>query len=313
MSKTGRTPTIAHFSCYIRTLLHNKDLVGAIESLQEMESMGLFFQPSGDCSSSGGPLYHCALGQMESIKAGLLAVLMEQSSAASLEELYFILAEQVSQKKNVPRIVLDVLVEAIARFDMMDRCFAVFEDYQKVFNTVPDIHSYNSLLRAVATARIINMRTLLAVFQEIETPSALNNMTALKPNESSFSILLNAIADEGNFQSLFDILAYMSELNVNPSTQSLRRLLISLAKAYNWNGYEVVKKLLIRVQDGRDLPVFLKLRVSQLRKKQEAEQKAKRDSWEASGAAVRATFSGQSKQSAAKVVTDASNYSNADM
>lgn len=276
MAKYNRKPTVGHFICYIRACANAGDFIGSIAALQEMEMMGLSINatlmtslPEGSTvdpnNVTSSALNNASIGPLQSIKRLLLNSILKQVTANNIDELYFTLVHQVKQGGKIPRLVLDVMVEAFGRVDLTDRSFEIFQDYVSVFNVVPNIHSYNSLLASVACARMVNIRTLLTVFQEIETPSVMNSNNPYKPDSKSFSILFEAIADTNDFQVLDDILNYLEDLQVTPSPKSLRKLMVALAKENQVELLAKVTELLVKEQGGRNIPAFLHARLEQIK------------------------------------------------
>lgn len=118
---------------------------------------------------------------------------------------------------KIPRIVLDALVESAGRLNMLDRAFAIFQDYPTVFRVSPDIHSYNSLLAACALNCRGNVQTLLTVLNQMEATNSTSensNTTgsaaadtvatiACQPNDISYTILIEAML-ECNEYRIFD-------------------------------------------------------------------------------------------------------------
>lgn len=192
----GFEPTVSNYAALVRALLLSKDIISATEVLQEMERVGVAFTHTVE--GPHGPRTEFNVGQYSTIKALLVDALTGSHLDAEgdrdkqffmgkqlIDTLYTALVEQVRSARSAeaseggdaaaapqvmlaPRIVLDALVEASGRLGMADRAFAIFQDYNNLFDVTPDIHSYNSLLSACAVQRKVNMNAIFTVFQELE-------------------------------------------------------------------------------------------------------------------------------------------------
>lgn len=173
-----------------------------------------------------------------------------------------------TSSSRIPRLALDVIIEASGRMGMIDRAFATFQEYVPLFNVVPDINSYNSLLSATSISSITfsSVNAMLTVFQDIESTSEAskntnnNNNTrviACSPNDRSFSLLLEAMAYYKDFRVFDEVFEYMHNSNIIPFPRSLRRIAVSLALKNEWERVDKVTKLISDLNSsiyGTDVP-----------------------------------------------------------
>lgn len=241
----------------MRACLLDNDIISAVEALEEMQ----FLWTSNHSMNEG---YNQQLVQYESIKDLMAAVLVQQQNTAMIDELYFALVDQVRRGQNVPRIALDAIVEAAGRMDLFDRAFATFQEYGPIFRIQPDIHSHNSLLSSCVSGTRVNMHTLLAIFQDIEN-TVRSDGTAVQPNSTSYSLLLEAMVDTDDFRVFDDVLKQMIAANIRPSSRSLRRCIIAFALKGNWVMVDALSDHLVYLQNGRPLPAFLSIRLKAIR------------------------------------------------
>ncbi len=237
-----------------------------MEALQLMELKGVVFNSNEDCGDHK---------QIESLRELMVNALSQSGDTLQLDELYFALVDQAKGGGSVPRIALDAIVETSGRLDLNDRAFATFLEYQPVFRLQPDIHSYNALLASCGYARTVVMHTMLSVFEKIDQSNSSSSdplvdgnqllLTApCKPNEQSFSLLLEAMVDSGDFRVFDEVLSFMRQSGIRASSRSLRRVLMSCTKR---NEIERVDHLvdLLQTQEGRGLSRHFKARMSLIR------------------------------------------------
>ncbi len=233
----------------------NGDLVSAVEALQLMELKGIVFNTNEDCHK-----------QFESLRELMVTALSKSGNTLQLDELYFALVDQAKGGGSVPRMALDAIVEASGRLDLNDRAFATFLEYQPVFHIQPDIHSYNALLASCGYARTVVMHTMLSVFEKIDQGNCTESpvVSSCKPNEQSFSLLLEAMVDSGDFRVFDDVFAFMSQSGIRAGSRTLRRVLMSCTKRNESERVDYLTDLLQK-QEGRNLSRHFKARMSQIR------------------------------------------------
>lgn len=222
IAKNGYNPTNNSYFCLVRALLRSDDLISAVEALQEMETRRNLSEFAEVDSKS-----------YQNIKLMLVQNLLlhnttgDSARSSRVDDLYFALVDQARKSKQVvPRVVLDSLVEASGKLDLIDRAFATFGEFKEVFGVEPNVDSYNSLLSACAVSSKCSIDQMLFIFQDMESTCS--------PTKESYTILIEAMVNMGDTRIIKDILDLMEEKNIVPSPRSLRRL-ISLAKRQDDN------------------------------------------------------------------------------
>ena len=92
-----------------------------------------------------------------------------------LQDFYYALIDQVQKGQPVPRIVVDVILEAMGTFEVLDgaqraqhmaRLRSIFDEYPTVFKLQHDITSFIALIRASSCHA--NFPEMLTLFQQLE-------------------------------------------------------------------------------------------------------------------------------------------------
>lgn len=219
---SGFEPEGKHYYFLLRALLVGRDLVSATELLQEMEHLGAscFTGASGQfdadryASIKGLLVDNITYAKRNtSWKQQDIRLRTNSESLKRMDTLYFALVEQMRNSHNsaedaaaparVPRVVLDALVESAGRMGLTDKAFTIFQEYSSLFNTEPDINSYNALLSVCAGKNSLGINSVLTVFQDVETtcfgaPGAAESRAV----DQAFSALLEAIVNRRQFQLL---------------------------------------------------------------------------------------------------------------
>ncbi len=100
--------------------------------------------------------------------------------------------------------------------------------------------------------------------------SAVSPVAMCAPNKQSFTILLEAMVDSGDFQILDEVLLVAANSGLQVSNRALRRLVVSFAKKADWERVHRLRVQLREQEGGRESPLFLKTRVSNIRLAAEA-------------------------------------------
>lgn len=113
-------------------------------------------------------------------------------------------------------MALNAVIGASGRVGGVDRAFATFAEYDKVFGLSHDIHSYNALLLATSKHRNSKVLSMLAIFKDMESKG-------ISPDSLSFSYLLEVMSDRNDLSGLENTLIIMKERGIRPSGRALRR------------------------------------------------------------------------------------------
>lgn len=289
-------PTSSDYCCLLRALLLSKDLASVTEVLQEMARQGVTFTNTLTAANSSSSVeFHARqYAQLRSLLVDAIAGNKQErwvrtdgqleEGRAMLDGLYHALVEQVrsaSAERSVgahpdgehivppvPRLILDAVVESAGVVNLPDRAFAVFQEYQSLFLTKPDVHSYNALLAACAAQRKLNISAIFAIFQEMEA-----SPEGIKPNEESFTILLHAMCVCKSFDIFEQVMEHMLSHRVLASRTALTNAAVALARSgEHWREVELLKQLLIAQRVG--LPPGTLSPLSSLKETLELAQKA---------------------------------------
>jgi hypothetical protein len=203
----------------IRASLKSDDLIGAIEILQDFEN-------------SGGSMTVEEYRSLKHAIVGNLTVPTQQTKAQKntrLDDLYYALVDQKqSGGQVVPMVVLDAILESAGKLESVDRAFATFQDYQKVFEIQPTTETYNSLLISASWHRDTNSNPLLSIFQDMDAKASEGLNCA--PNSLSYAILVEALIAKREKAVLGNVIAHMDSLSILPTCRASRRLLNYLRK-----------------------------------------------------------------------------------
>lgn len=157
--------------------------------------------------------------------------------------------ELAKQNSNIPGMALNAVVGASGRVGGIDRAFATFAEYDKVFGLTHDVHSYNSLLLAMSKHRHPNVLSMIAIFRDMENKG-------IAPNELSFSYLLYVMADTNDLSSLNNTISIMTERKICPRGRALRRVAYAAFDLNQMELFEQLKAIMRIAVDryGRALP-----------------------------------------------------------
>lgn len=259
LASSGHDASKHNYFCLVKALLKSDDLISAIEALQEMEKRGYVLHTDKKGVYS----------EYQSLKTLLVHLFQsspaDQSMSAStyLDQMYYALVDQVKKGgQKVPRIVLDSIVEAAGKLDLIDRAFATFQEYRDVFQVEPNIDSYNSLLSSVASSKSCKMEQLLSIFQDLEN---VKDGNSIGPNSASFTILLDAMIKLKDWRVLDDVLDHMVALSIQPEPRILRFLAMVLARRRKWKSVDKVMALMKSIYGNNGIPQQFQEKIDQLR------------------------------------------------
>lgn len=242
-------PSPANYFYLIRALLETKDVISAIEALQEFEAA---FPDIQDSKSTQAHLvsvrYHLS-SSIETIQAA--------------DNLYYALLEQVqSHNARVPRVVLDAMVIAFGRLNMHDRAFAIFQEYEPLFKVQPNLHSYNSLLHATTLASSCTTKHVFVLFETMENLG--KTQPALAPDATSYSTLINYLITARE-NSLADQLSnYLLESSQTLEPYAWRRLATYHAVRGHRDKIDKIYERMKECSPTKSVPKFLMDKVDQL-------------------------------------------------
>lgn len=218
-AKNGYHLSKSNYLSLIRALLKSDDLISAVEALQELESNGI----------------QMTLEEYRSMKQAIvtnLTVPTQQTKAQKnnrLDDLYYALVDQKETGGQiVPIVVLDAILESAGKLESVDRAFATFQDYQKIFQIHPTTETYNSLLLSASWHREIQASSLLSILQAMDSRAAEGLNCA--PNSLSYSILLETLIAKREKTMLQNVIQHMDALSIFPIGRASRRLLSYLRK-----------------------------------------------------------------------------------
>jgi hypothetical protein len=91
-------------------------------------------------------------------------------SIKKLDGLYYALVElqRMSTGKKVPAAALNTVISAAGRMGQIDRSFATFDEYNTIFGLEHNVHSYNSLLRAMRYHKFPQLPNCMSILQQME-------------------------------------------------------------------------------------------------------------------------------------------------
>lgn len=251
LSRTPFPPTAVDYLSLARACVMSMDFVSAVEALVDAQTRGIDVfhedkQPlslSSSSYSSTSSTRAFALSLQETMAVEL------SRSTPKLDEIYFFLVDLVRSNYSVPRLALNAIVMAAGRNGRLDRGFATFQEFSQLFGVEHDIHAYNSLLTSVAQSWQPSVKAMLSIFQDMEA-------AGFSPDSESISLLLEVIADSGDFKGLDKILAHARDVGLANSSsdpnfvasplrgKALRRLCIACAKRNEWEKVETVLDIL---------------------------------------------------------------------
>ena len=102
------------------------------------------------------------------------------------DRLYFALAEIVRAEMQAPIAALNALIIAQGNLFFLDRAFAVFQEFDHVFNAKPTVHTYHALLGAIAKSRSPRVEYLLQIMSDMDD-------AGYPPDSGCFSLLLETM------------------------------------------------------------------------------------------------------------------------
>lgn len=260
LASSGHDASKHNYFCLVKALLKSEDLISAIEALQEMEKRGYVLHTDkmgvySEYQSLKSLLVHAFQNPPKSLNA-----------STYLDQIYYALVDQVKKGgQRVPRIVLDSIVEASGKLDLMDRAFATFQEYSEVFQIEPNVDSYNALLTSVAVSKSCRMEQLLSIFQDLETIKNDLDSNSTGPNSASFTILLDGMIKLKDWRVLDDVLDHMSALSIQPEPRILRLLAVILARRRKWKSVDKIMGLMKALYGDNGIPQYFQEKIDQLR------------------------------------------------
>lgn len=116
----------------------------------------------------------------------------------------------------------------------LDRAFQTFEAIQKTFELTPDVHSFNALMSAFGKMK-----------QTFEATNVFAHMTSfgVKPNEKSYSLLVDAHIVNRDTKSAFGVVKDMMLAGYSPSKETLKNLRRRCVREFDVDGEEEVQSL----------------------------------------------------------------------
>eukprot|EP01039_Chlorochromonas_danica_P002625 gene2625-2869_t len=248
ISKNSYTPSFNDYISLVRALLLSKDVISAIEALQEAEAKHK--------AILGDPAAQKHLISLRSLFAEALR------SVEQIDTFYLALVDQVrSTQQPASQVVLDAMVIALGLHDQLDRALEVFLEYETTFLVKPTLESYNALLIATIKARDSQPQQWLDVFKRMEE-------AGFTPNEGSYSLLINRAVDFRDRQLLEPLVKHILDTNVQLWPFVWRRLATSLSW---WKKHDVtVDAILERLEVAtvsRTVPPYFFQRLENIRKK----------------------------------------------
>lgn len=145
---------------------------------------------------------------------------------------------QLSPEKKVPRLALHSLIGGAGRMGQIDRAFATFTEYSSLFSLEHDIRSYNALLYALARSYHPRVVSVLTILQDMES-------NGIMPDNRSFSLLLDVMAETRDMTAMSRTLALIRERRIIPLSKSLRKAAYVAAELQMDDIVEELKQLLL--------------------------------------------------------------------
>jgi hypothetical protein len=212
------------------------------------------------------------------------------------DRLYFTLAELVEADMQPPVAALNSLIIAQGNLNQLDRSFSVMQEFETVFNTKPNEHTYHALLEAIAKSRLPRVDNSLHIMSDMDD-------AGYPPDAGCFSLLLQTMMKCNDTEGAIGILEHLrssaviappspsagsgsgsgaaaggedsseSERQVEtmdfshwPSYRTLRQLAIYFAKRGRTDQFDLVEKMMRDVSPVMTLPLFYRQRVARLAK-----------------------------------------------
>lgn len=199
--------------------VHKKSTVAAVELLTESEAMGVDVQstPLGVCVWEQFVTVCNNLRKLDALYFGLVYFVVYMLGFVFLIVLLQVELARQNSSTRIPRMALNAVIGASGKVGGVDRAFATFAEYDKVFGLNHDIHSYNALLFATSKFRNSKVLSMLSIFQDMERKG-------IEPNYLSFSYLLDLMADRNDLSTLPTTLNIMGDRGIRPRGRSLRRV-----------------------------------------------------------------------------------------
>ena len=265
----GYPLSVVDYYCLTSVFLHQRDLFGAIEIIQDMAKQGLSFSEQRPPSQAVSTDIRAVEKEQDYLYRSIRGLLVHAITSAdavdnkvrSCDELYYTLVDSAANKDNapIPRVVLDAFITVGKRTGRTERSFAMFQEYKSIFQLKPSVTSYNSLMASCMGSKDA-LKAVLAVFEDMETTGE-TDPTCL-PNDESFSILIETMVMANDFQVLPQVLELMAMKEIVPHRRALRRLAVAFAKEGNSKGVaEVVNMLRQFYGERTGFPKFLKKRL----------------------------------------------------
>lgn len=219
-----RLPSVESYLAKIHAFAALGELKFAFRALQELESA--YSNPESDEDleifspfSSLSPLVRaCSKGGF-----------------STLDAVYFQL-ENLSRAKTPYKSVAAVncVILGCSNIWDLDRAFQTFEAIQKTFDLTPDIHSFNALMSAFGKMK-----------QTFEASNVFAHMTSLgvKPNEKSYSLLVDAHLINRDTKSALGVVKDMMLSGYTPSKETLKKLKRRCVREFDVDGEEEVRSL----------------------------------------------------------------------
>ena len=225
----------------------NVDIVGLTDYLLDSQKKGIYD------SLAKNPMHIKSL-----INEQIILGLKLSKHPRSLNELYFSLVDLVRSTNGVPIFIVNSIIIAYGKIFKPDQAFATFQECKTLFGMAPDILTYNALLLAVSFNHNIETSTVLQIFEDMEN----NNV---KADDTSFSLLIDNMIENNNFDSLDAIFTHMDTTGVTLPHRLYRKLLIFLAKNKKLSEFESIKNK-FEATSGSRLPGYLSHRLKTVSK-----------------------------------------------
>jgi hypothetical protein len=110
-----------------------------------------------------------------------------------------------------PLPALNALITAQGNIYMLDRAFAVMQEFEDVFNTKPNADTYYALLGAIAKSREPRVDNLLHILSDMDD-------AGFSPDSGCFSLLLETMLKCGDKDGMTNILQHVRDSSTTTST-----------------------------------------------------------------------------------------------
>ena len=152
-----------------------------------------------------------------------------------MDTVYFQL-ENLSRENPPYKLVaaLNCVILGCSNIWDLDRAFQTFEAIQITFDLTPDIHSFNALMSAFGKMK-----------QTFEASNVFAHMTSsgVKPNEKSYSLLVDAHLINRDTKSALGMVKDMMLAGYSPSKETLKKLRRRCVREFDVDGEAEVQSL----------------------------------------------------------------------